>query len=547
MTRIQITFLSLCFGLATAPSCAAQNDDRSPFQARQTDVITYHYDISRSGQNLREDHLTPENVNSSTFGKLFTVATDGKVDGQPLYVSNLVVQSRFHDVVYAVTEHDSVYAFDAATGTVYWQKSVLGANETPSDTRSCSQVTPEIGITATPVIDRRVGLHGAIYVVGMTKDSAGAYHQRLHALDLVSGAEMLGGPTEIKASYPGHGQELTSGTNVVFDPAQHEDRAALLLSDGVVYTSWSSHCDINPYTGWVIGYDARTLNQRSVFNFAPNGVRAAIWNSGGGPAADEQGNLFFSVANGVFDTTLDAHGFPSLGDYGNAVVKLQPRFAAQSDQALQATDYWTMFNTVEESNNDLDLGSGGIVLLPDQIDANRRLKRFAVAAGKDKNIYLLDRDNLGKFNATSNSTVYQELPGALAGLGYGAISWYQGRIYIGAVGDTIKAFDMRSARLSAQPSSHTVNSFAYPGTSPVITADGDRNGILWALENGAANGVLHAYDPANLNTEFYNSNEAANARDQFGPGNKFISPMIANGHVYVGTVNSVAVFGLLRH
>jgi hypothetical protein len=282
-----------------------------------------------------------------------------------------------------------------------------------------------------------------------------------------------------------------------------------------------------------------------VFNFNPNGSRASIWNSGGGPAADEKGNLFFSTANGLFDTALDSAGFPSMGDYGNSVVKLKPKAALKVDRALKAVDYWTMFDTVSESDRDLDLGSGGIVLLPDQIDANGKARQLAVAAGKDQNIYLLDRKNLGKFNATSNSTIYQELAGALAGPGFGAISWFQGRVYIGAVSDVIKAYDVTNARLSANPSSRTVTSFAYPGTSPVISADGKRNAILWALENGSANGVLHAYDPENLNTEFYNSDQAAGGRDRFGPGNKFISPMVADGHVFVGTTSGVVVFGLL--
>jgi hypothetical protein len=234
-----------------------------------------------------------------------------------------------------------------------------------------------------------------------------------------------------------------------------------------------------------------------------------------------------------------------MGDYGNSVVKLKPKAALRVDRALKATDYWTMFNTVDESDRDLDLGSGGIVLLPDQTDANGKVRQLAVAAGKDQNIYLLDRNNLGKFNATSNGTAYQVLAGALAGPGFGAISWFQGRIYIGAVNDTIKAYDVTNARLSPNPSSQTVNSFPYPGTSPVISADGKRNAILWALENGSANGVLHAYDPENLNTEFYNSDQAADGRDRFGPGNKFISPMVADGHVFVGTTTGVVVFGLL--
>ena len=524
------------------------------------DVLTYHNDNSRSGQYLNEYQLTPATINASTFGKLFTVPVDGKVDAQPLYVSDLPVgaptawSTLYKNVVFAATEHDSVYAFDAANGTIYWQQSLLLSGETPSDPLSCTQVIPEIGITATPVIDRNVGPNGTIYVVAMSKDAAGNYHQRIHALDLVSGAEEMGGPVEIQASYPGTGQEINSGGSVIFNPKQHEERAALLLSGGVVYTSWTSHCDHKPYTGWVIGYDEQTLAQTSVFNLNPNGSEASIWNSGAGPAADAQGNLFFSVANGVFDTTLNAQGFPSAGDYGNTVLKLTPQQGNPVTQALTPTDYWTMFNTADESNKDLDLGSGGVLLLPSLQDANGTLRQLAVVAGKDKSIYVVDQNNMGKFNPADNSNVYQEFPNALAGEEYGAITWFNGRVYLGAVEDVIKAYDVNNALLSSSPTSTSANSFPFPGTNPVISANGASNGILWAFDNGASGehgatpnvpAILHAYDPANLNTEYYNTNQAANGRDNFGIGNKFISPTVANGHVYVGTTDSVAVFGLL--
>ncbi len=552
-----------CLGMPMLASAQGRDQDdlygsgfHLPF-----DVLTYHNDNFRTGQNLSEYRLTPENVNASTFGKVFTVPVDGKVDAQPLYVSGLPINSgsrgeRIRDVVFTATEHDTVYAFDGATGSVYWQKSLLASGETPSDTLGCTQVIPEIGITATPVINRAAGPHGLIYVVAMSKDGSGGYHQRIHALDVLSGAEELGGPVEVQASYPGTGQEINSGGNVVFDPQQHEERAALLLSRGIIYTSWTSHCDHKPYTGWVIGYNARTLKQTSVFNFNPNGSEASIWNSGAGPAADRQGNLFFSVANGIFDTTLNAQGFPLQGDFGNSALKLTPLLpgAAAADQSLQPTDYWTMFNTVQESEKDVDLGSGGILLLPNLRDANGTLRQLAVVAGKDQNVYVVDRNNMGKFNPTDNSNVYQELPGALAGREYGEITWFNGRVYIGAVDDVVKAYDVANARLSSAPTSSSANSFPYPGTNPVVSAYGTQNAIVWAFDNGAsAQGgampdvpaVLHAYDPANLNTEYYNSNQAANGRDQFGIGNKFISPTVANGRVYVGTTNSVAVFGLL--
>ena len=523
----------------------------------EVNVLTFHNDNLRTGQNLNESRLTPQSVNASTFGRLFSVPLDGKVDAQPLYVSNLTVKGQrpaVRDVVFAATEHDSVYAFDANNGTIFWKKSMLSAGERPSDPLGCTQVIPEIGITATPVIDRNIGPNGIIYVVAMSKDGSGKYHQRLHALDLVTGSEELNGPVEIHAAYPGTGQELTSGSNVVFDPRQHEERAALLLSGGVVYTSWTSHCDYQPYTGWVIGYQARTLQQVSVFNFNPNGSEASIWNSGGGPAADDLGNLFFSVANGVFDTKLNSQGFPSRGDYGNSLVKLTPRPGLAVDKVLEPADYWTMFNTNQESSKDEDLGSGGILLLPDLRDASGNLRRLAVAAGKDRNVYVVRRHQMGKFDAAKNSSIYQELPGALAGKQYAQMAWFNGRVYFGAVDDVIKSFAVTNARLSSTPVSKSADSFPFPGTNPVISANGKSNAILWAFDNGASadNGampnvpaILHAYDPANLGIEYYNSNQAGGGRDHFGPGNKFISPTVANGRVYIGTTKSVAVFGLL--
>ena len=345
--RVSILFWGLC-SLAPLNTFA------------QTNVLTFHNDNSRTGQNLAETILSPSNVKSSSFGKLFTVPVDGKVDAQPLYVSSVLIPGTgLRNVAYAETEHDSAYAFDADTGAIYWHVSLLGTGETPSDNRGCSQVTPEIGITATPVIDLTAGPHGTIYLVAMSKDSGANYHQRLHALDIATGAEEFGGPVDVTPTYPGSGDNSTGG-HVVFDPKQYKSRPGLLLLNGTIYTGWGSHCDIRPYTGWLVGYNQLTLQQNYVFNFAPNGSEAALWGSGGGIAADSSGNIFVQVANGTFDTTLDAQGFPNRGDYGNAFVKL-----AVSGGQLVAQDYWTMNNTVSESSADEDLGSGGLILLPD--------------------------------------------------------------------------------------------------------------------------------------------------------------------------------------
>ncbi len=497
------------------------------------DVVTYHNDIARTGQNLNETVLNIANVNSATFGKVRSLPVDGKVDAQPLYLGQLVIGGATHNVVYITTEHGSVYAFDADAGTQLWKVSTLGAGETPSDARGCDQVTPEIGITATPVIDRSAGTHGVIYVVAMSK-SGTTYFQRLHALDVTTGAELFSGPRNITASFPGTGDNSSNG-NVIFDPAQYKERAGLLLLNGVVYTTWASHCDIRPYTGWIMGFDQTTLAQTRVFNVVPNGSAGAIWMSDTAPAADSAGNIYLLDANGDFGTTLNPSGFPANGNYGNAFLKIS------TTGGLAVADYFEMQNQQQENNSDADLGSGGALVLPDLTDENGNVRRLSVGAGKDGHIYVVNRDAMGKFNPGSNN-VYQDLTGGLGGGVWGMPAYFNGTLYYGAVGDAIKAFKITNAKLSTGPVGQTSNTFRYPGTTPSISANGAGNGILWAVENTTPS-VLHAYDAGNLH-ELYNSNQAG-SRDQLGAGNKFITPTIVNGKVFVGTTNSVEVFGLL--
>ncbi|MFM0143183.1 pyrrolo-quinoline quinone [Paraburkholderia sp. RL18-085-BIA-A] len=499
------------------------------------DVLTYHNDIGRTGQNLNETILTPANVNATTFGKVGFFAADGKVDAQPLFVESLAIAGGTHNVLYVVTEHDSVYALDADSGTQLWQVSTLGKNETPSDDLGCGQITKEIGITSTPVIDRSRGAHGTIYLVAMSKDASGGYHQRVHALDLASGAELLNGPTEVAATYPGNGANSSNG-HVVFAPAAYAERAGLLLLGGVIYTTWTSHCDLGAYTGWIMAYSADTLQQTSVLNLTPNGSGGAIWMSGAGPASDGT-SIYLMGGNGTFDTTLNSNSFPAQGNFGNSFLKLG------TTSGLAVADYFAMSNTVQESNADQDLGSGGALVLPDLTDANGVVQHLTLGTGKDDIIYVLNRDSMGKFNAASNN-IYQEIQETMHGGEFGMPAYFNGRVYFGSVGDNLKAFTVTNALLSTTPTAQTTMAFAYPGTTPSISANGSANGIVWATENGTT-AALHAFDPANLAVELYNSNQMG-TRDQFGAGNKFITPMIANGKVYVGTTNGVAVFGLLK-
>ena len=336
------------------------------------DVLTYHNDNARTGQNLNETILNTSNVNMNTFGKLFILPADGKVDAQPLYVSNLATNAGTHNVVFVATEHDSVYAYDADTGALLWRVTMLQSGETPSDDRGCSQVIPEIGVTATPVIDRLSGPHGTIYLVAMSKDSSGNYRQRLHALDITTGSEEFGGPVDIEATYPGTGAE-GDGTTLTFDPKQHKARASLLLLDNIVYVAWASHCDVDPYTAWIMGYDKNTLAQTRLLNITPNGYEGSVWQSGAGLAADSGGSIYFLVANGTADTTLNTQGFPRSGDFGNAFMKL-----STGRGGLAVADYFNMFNTGSESDADQDLGSGGALVLPDMTDSNGVTWRLAV-------------------------------------------------------------------------------------------------------------------------------------------------------------------------
>ncbi len=506
-----------------------------PVNGSSADVTTYHYDNLRTGENTHETVLTHANVNSSTFGLLGAIPVDGHVDAQPLYLSGVAIPGQgTKNVLYVVTEHDSVYAFDAdsvsgSSATTLWHSSMLAAGETSSDDRNCGQVTPEIGITSTPVIDRT---RNAIYVVAVSKTSGGNYVHRFHALNLTTGAELFGGPTTITATFPGSGANSSNG-NVVFDPSQYNERPGLLQVGGTIFTTWGSHCDGGPYTSWVMAYSADTLHQTGVINMVPNGNEGGIWMAGAAPGADASGNVYFIIGNGDFGTSLDSNGFPANKNCGNCFAKIS------STMPLALQDYFTPLNTVSESNADTDFGSGGPLLLPDIVDSNGQTRHLAVGAGKDSIIYVVDRDNMGKFNS-SKDNIYQQISGALSGGVWSKPSYFNGVVYYGSVGDSIKAFPIAGGKLATSASSKSSHTFGYPGATPVISANGTTDGIVWVVENGGT-GVLHAYDATNLATELYNSTQSSNG--QFS-GNKFITPMVINGRVYVGTQSSVVVFGL---
>jgi hypothetical protein len=504
-----------------------------------TGIFTYHNDNLRTGQNLNETVLTWANVNQTQFGKKFSYPLDGIAYASPLYVANVSISGQgVHNVVYVATEHDSVYAFDAdgLSPTPLWRVSFINppaiTTVPAADTGECCDIAPEIGITGTPVIDQGTG---TLYVVAKTKEGTN-YVQRLHALDITTGAEKFGGPMVIQASVPGIGAGNDGNGHVPFNALRENQRPALLLSNGVVYIGFASHGDNPPYHGWVLGYDARTLQPVMAYNDTPNGSDGGIWQSGGGLAADSAGHIFFVTGNGTFDAKTGGL------DYGNTIEKISP-----SGSVL---DYFAPHDQAALSAADLDLGSGAALLLPDQSGAHPHL---LVTAGKNGTIYLIDRDNLGHFNPNDDSQIVQSLPnifpnpGGSSSLGNFSVSvYFNGFVYFSPVGGTIQAFQLSNGLLSTAPTSQSAATYALPGGMLAISANGTTNGILWAVQRVDATtpGVLHAYKATDLGVELYNSNQAAGSRDTLDIAAKFNIPLVANGKVYVASVSQLTVYGL---
>ena len=519
--------LTLMLFLTLVLSCAS---------SAQVAVTTQHNDNYRTGQNMSETVLTPANVNKTQFGKLFTQAVDGYVYAQPLYVPGVNIAGKgTHNVVYVATEHDSVYALDAdsnagANASPLWQKSFInpggGVNVVTSSDVSCNDLVPEIGITGTPAIDLT---SGTIYLVAKTKES-GNFVQRLHALDITSGAEKFGGPIVIQAQFPG---TADGGKKVVFDPFREAQRAGLLVQNGIVYIGWASHCDIGPYHGWVMAYDAQTLQQKGVWNATPNGGLGGFWQAGAGIAADSNNLLYIASGNGTFDKNIKGK------DYGDSIVKLGFNVSAK----LVAKDYFTPHDEAFLEQTDTDLGSGGVLLVPDRVGQTNPY--LLVQVGKEGTVYVTRRNRMGKFNPNDDSQILQNLPGAVGGM-WGMPAFWNNNVYFGGVGDNLKTFSMNPANglLSNTPVSNTSTFFNYPGTTPSISANGTSNGIVWAIQTDHNPAVLHAYDATNLGTELYNTAQNG-ARDNPGNAVKFTVPTVANGKVYVPAQKQLSVYGLL--
>jgi hypothetical protein len=511
----------------------------------QVSVTTYHNDLSRTGANTAETILTPANVNSTLFGKLFSVPVDGAVYAQPLYLYGVSIAGGTHNVLYIVTEHDSVFAIDADSGTLYTQVSLIpaGGSTVNSETDlGCGDLVPEVGITGTPVIDPATG---TLYVVAKSKVK-GTVVQYLHALDVATLAEKFNGPTLIQAQVPGTGLESSNGL-LAFDPLHENQRAALALTNGHVIIGWSSHCDNDPWHGWVMSYSAGALALEAAFNTSPNSSHNGVWMSGAAPAIDASGNIYFATGNGNWNGTTE---------YGDSVVKLGP----PANGSFPVLDYFTPYDQANLEAGDTDLASGGIVLLPPLASGARLLAQ----QGKAGTIVLLNTSNLGKYCVNlsppcsgTDTQIVQEIQGASSGI-WGTGTYWNGNLYWTGANDTINAYSFNannSGLISTSPTSQSKQVFAFSAPTPVVSANGTTNGILWALDGSADDSTcdgggsnclgLYAYDATNLKTVLYISSQAANNRDSPGTAVKFEKPIVANGKVYVGTQSSVTAFGLL--
>jgi hypothetical protein len=499
-----------------------------------TGVLTWHNDNQRTGQNLAETVLTPSNVNVKQFGKLFSFPVDGQIYAEPLFVYSVTIPGLgVHNVVYVETENDSVYAFDAdgLSSTPLWHDNFLnsasGITAVPCGaTGACSAITPTFGITGTPVID---GSSGTMYLVAFTAEN-GTYIQRLHALDITSGAEKFGGPVLIQASVPGTGGGSVGGT-VTFDAIHESQRTALLLSNGVVYMGWGTFA-YAPWHGWIMGYNAQTLAQVVIFNDTANGKRGGIWSSGSGFATDTAGNVYLMTGDGTFDANTGGK------DYGDSFLRLNPA------SGFSVTDYFTPFNQAYLSTNDLDVGSGGALIPPTQ---GGSFPDEIIGGGKEAMIYVVNRDNMGKYSTTTNNNI-QTVTSTSNGFWSSPAYWNSSVYFAGAAG-TLSRYTLTKGLLSATPVSQSPMTFSYPGATPSISANGETNGIVWLIQTGGQPrggpaAVLRAFVAANVSHPLYGSGQAG-TRDVPGPGTKFAVPTVINGKVYIGTQTELDIYGLL--
>jgi Legume lectin domain/Chitobiase/beta-hexosaminidase C-terminal domain len=528
-----------------------------PAQA-QTNVLTQHNDIARTGQNTNETVLTPSSVNSTTFGKLFSHPVDGYVYTQPLYVAGVTLGAgtaqagTTHNMFFVATENDTVYAFDAdsnggANASALWQASMIasahgaGAEEKPmpnSDV-STTDIVPQIGITSTPVIDPSTN---TMYLVAKSTVADTTFIQRLHAIDITTGQEKFGGPTTLAASVPGNGNGSSGGT-LNWDPKWQNNRVSLLLLNGIVYIGFGSHGDNGPWHGWILAYNAASLQQTSAYCTTPNGAGSGIWGAGSGLAADlidpvnqPFGRMFVSTGNGSYDATTP---YTNNMDYGDDHLHLD-----LTDGVVTVVDSFTPQNQAALDAADQDVGSGGVLLLPNQTSGGHT--HLLVQVGKEGKIYLVDRDAMGGYSTTSDNDV-QEIAGQTGGL-WSMPAYWNNMVYFWGRFNNLQAFSLTAGKLSATPVATGADGANFPGATPSISSNGTSNAIVWALQTDSFGSdgpaILRAYNATNVATELYNS-EQNSSRDAAGQAVKFAVPTIVNGKVYVGAAEEVDVYGLL--
>lgn len=511
--------------------------------AQSVRVTTSQYDNRRTGSNENETILTPGNVTAGTFGKVATLSVDGSVYAQPLYLPRVEIPGRgTHNLLFVATEKDSVYAFDADSQTAepIWHVNLLpkDASSFPVPARDvqCPFISPSVGITSTPVMDTSTG---TLFVLARSGSRANffagpQYSQHLHALAITTGREKFGGPVKIAASVAGIG-EGSSGGRVDFDSLHENPRASLLLTNGAVYLTWASSCDVGPYHGWVMAYDARTLKQLAVFNTSPNAGESGIWQSDTGPAADESNNVYVSTGNGRFDVS-PAHG----RDYGDTLLKLK----LEGGQ-LRVSDYFTPANEQTLNSNDSDLGSGGPVLLPDK-SGTRSVG--LVFGGKEGVLYNVDPNHLGGLH-TANNHEFEQSMSISDGI-FGAAAYWNGQLYIFANGDFLKQFAVTDGKVAQAYAARSRQRSSFSGGTPTVSANGNHDAIVWIVETrawneGGTRAILAAYDARDVARQLYSSDENP-TRDQASLAVRFTIPTVANGRVYVAGVNTITVYGLLR-
>jgi len=511
----------------------------TPAKAAKVSVLTYHDDDLRTGWNPLETALTPTTVASANFGFVQLLATDGLVSAQPLYVSNVAIPAGGrHNVLIVATEHDSVYAFDADTLAQLWHTSFSIPSQNvgpePSTDTNCKVVAPWIGISSTPTID--AATH-TLYVVAKTVQTSGStttYFQTLHALSLGTGADTVM-PVVISGSFI-----LSNGEPITFDPERTYDRAGILLSGDTVYTAFSTMCDGPKPTshGWAFAYAEKSLAPAGGFNSTLDTTgsefRGSIWQATYGISADSEGSVYFATGNGAFDA------YPSGANYGDSVLRMDPQLAV--------ADYFTPYNEATLEANDLDFGSGGVMLLPDQSGS---FPHLAVAGGKSTALYLLNRDDLGKFTPSGPDRVLQTLPFSGSGV-WGGPAYFAtasgSYVYYALTGGPIMALRLTTAPPQLTLASQTRVTFGgIGGTIPSISSNGSKasSAVLWALTRpvkGSSTPIeLWAFAATKLSHTLFHANIGAWNNANSTP---FLTPTVAGGRVFVGGPAGVSVFGL---